>query len=92
MVILPQYHLPPTLLNSTPTASHLHLSNSERKQRKAREEGKRDWYMAGQTFCVLITHRWPDFHLLDSRPLPLGVQEENAAFGVIELRCWVWEQ
>lgn len=47
--------------------------------------------MAGQTFCLLITHQWPDFHLLDPRPLPLGEQEENAAFGVIELRCWGWE-
>lgn len=67
--------------------SHLHLSNSERKQKKAGEEGKRDWHRAGQTFCLLITHGRPVFHLLDPRPLPLGVQEENADFDVTELRC-----
>lgn len=69
-----------------PPAS-LQLGKEAGKGKRGRKE---QWCTAGQMFCLLTTHRRPDFHRLDPRPLLLGEQEDTA-FSSTELRCRIQE-
>lgn len=59
----------------------LHLSDSEREQRKAREEGKRNWY----SLTDVLSAEPSPIVLFSPRPLVPRVQEECTAFSFMGL-------